>query len=343
MPGWRNWETRQAQDLVGVNPVRVQIPPPALLIPKMPLQKLLNNYLSYLSYEKNYSPNTLKSYKKDLITFLSFLKNKRVLKPEELNLPLLRIYYFYLKEKKLSPASIARNLSSVRGFLKYLLKLQKIRKNLSEFLSNPKVPKKIPFVPGEEEINTAIEQEKNEDFLSLRNRAIFEIAYGCGLRVSEIANLNLKNLDLDLRILKIKGKGGKERIVPIGKKGAEVLKKYLIKRNEYLAKLKKTSEYLFLNFRGEKISDRGIRLLVKKWGIKHGIPYLHPHTLRHAFATHLLNAGADLRSIQELLGHSNLATTEIYTKVNYEYLLKTYLKAHPRAYSKENSHKSKGS
>ena len=209
--------------------------------------------------------------------------------------------------------------------------MQKIRKNLSEFLSNPKVPKKIPFVPGEEEINTAIEQEKNEDFLSLRNRAIFEIAYGCGLRVSEIANLNLKNLDLDLRILKIKGKGGKERIVPIGKKGAEVLKKYLIKRNEYLAKLKKTSEYLFLNFRGEKISDRGIGLLVKKWGIKHGIPYLHPHTLRHAFATHLLNAGADLRNIQEMLGHSSLATTEIYTKVNYEYLLKVYLKAHPRA------------
>ncbi len=303
----------------------------------MDLQNLIENFLFYLAYEKNYSPQTLKCYKNDLAIFFSFLNNKDVKSINLINKTLLRSYYIFLKEeKKLSPVSISRNLSTLRSFFKYLLKIGEVQKNFAKNLSNPKIPKKLPFVPTEEEINSAIEEEGEENFLSLRNKAILEIIYGSGLRVSEVINLKIKDLNLDINILKVKGKGKKERIVPIGKKAKETLKKYIEERDRFLKKIRKSTEILFINFKGEPLSDRGVRYIIKKWGFKHGLPQIHPHALRHAFATHLLNAGADLRSIQELLGHSNLATTEIYTKVNYEYLLKTYLKAHPRARSRKN-------
>ena len=158
-----------------------------------------------------------------------------------------------------------------------------------------------------------------------------ELLYGCGLRVSEISNLTLDQINFSLRLVRVKGKGKKERIVPFGKKTEEALKKYLEKRNEKLKKLGKASVYLFINDKGEKLGDRGIRYIIKNIGIKKQLFSLHPHSLRHAFATHLLNAGADLRSIQTFLGHSKLSTTEIYTKIGYEHLLKVYLSSHPRA------------
>lgn len=297
------------------------------------IESLLKDFLNYLAFEKNYSANTLRSYKKDLEEFLKFLKDQKINSLEFLEPFHLRVYLFSLKSKKREATTIARKLSSIRSFLKYLLKKKKIKKNLLSYLSSPKVSKKIPLVPTEEELNNFIdnlEEDKNK-FLFLRDKALFEIAYGCGLRVSEIANLTLDQVNLGLQILRVMGKGKKERIVPFGKKALKALKGYLEIRSFLLYKLKKESPYVFLNLRGEKLTERGIRYVIKKRGEKRGLPYLHPHVLRHAFATHLLNAGVDLRSIQEMLGHSSLTTTEIYTKVNYEYLLKTYLKAHPRA------------
>ena len=198
-------------------------------------------------------------------------------------------------------------------------------------LTAPKIEKRLPYVPSEEELNAMIEEVRGEDFLGARDRALLELIYGCGLRVSEASNLTLSQIDLHLRVLRVRGKGGKERLVPFGKKAAEALEEYLQKREEKLRELGKDSPYLFLNARGERLGERGIRYLIKKLGLESGLLSLHPHALRHAFATHLLNAGADLRSIQELLGHANLSTTEIYTKVSYEYLLKVYLSSHPRA------------
>lgn len=296
------------------------------------IEKFLEDFLNYLSIEKNYSTNTIKSYKRDLEDFINFLESQKISSLESLEPFHIRLYLFSLKREKKSATTIARKLSSIRSFLKYLIKQRKIKKSLFGYLSNPKISKKIPLVPTEEELNNFIDSLEGENrFLSIRDKALLEVAYGCGLRVSEIANLTIDQINFGLQIIKVLGKGKKERIVPFGKKALKALKEYLKIREELLLKLKKKSPYVFLNFKGEKLSERGIRYIVKKWGEKKGLSYLHPHILRHAFATHLLNAGVDLRSIQEMLGHSSLTTTEVYTKVNYEYLLKTYLKAHPRA------------
>ncbi|PMP97537.1 MAG: tyrosine recombinase XerC [Thermodesulfobacterium geofontis] len=296
------------------------------------IEKFLKDFLNYLSIEKNYSLNTIKSYKRDLEDFLNFLETQKISSLDSLEPFNIRFYLFSLKRERKSATTIARKLSSIRSFLKYLLKEKKIKKNLFIYFSNPKTSKKIPLVPTEEELNNFIDNLEGEDrFLNIRDRALLEIAYGCGLRVSEIANLTIDQINFGLQIIRVLGKGKKERIVPFGKKAMKALKEYLKIREEFLLKLKKKSPYVFLNFKGEKLSERGIRYIIKKWGKKWGLFYLHPHILRHAFATHLLNAGVDLRSIQEMLGHSSITTTEVYTKVNYEYLLKTYLKAHPRA------------
>ncbi len=298
------------------------------------MKGFLKEFLRYLLVEKQYSLNTVKAYEKDILSFLKYIKDFSIKHPREINALHLRYYQVYLKKIGYEPTTIARKLSSLRSFLKYMYKNRIIEKNIANYLSYPKVPKKIPSVPVEEELNTFIENIKEEDFLSLRNKTLVELIYGAGLRVSEISHLTLDRINMDLRIIRVLGKGNKERMVPFGKKAKEILERYLKIRHEVLSKLNKDTPYLFLNLRGERLTDRGIRYIIKKMGIKQGLPYLHPHTLRHAFATHLLNAGADLRSIQEMLGHSSLATTEIYTKVNYEHLLKVYMKAHPRAKEK---------
>lgn len=297
------------------------------------IKNLLEDFLNYLSFEKNYSVNTIRGYRKDLEEFLKFLEAQKIESLESLELFHLRYYLLFLKREKREPTTIARKLSSIRSFLKYLLKQKKVKKNLVNYLSNPKISKKLPLVPTEEEINNFIDnlEERRNEFLYLRDRALLEIAYGCGLRVSEIANLTLDQINFGLQIIRIVGKGKKERIVPFGKKAFKALKDYLEIRDFLLTKSNKETNYVFLNLRGERLTERGIRYVIKERGKKQGLFYLHPHTLRHAFATHLLNAGVDLRSIQEMLGHSSLTTTGVYTKVNYEYLLKTYLKAHPRA------------
>ncbi len=295
------------------------------------MEKLLEKFLNYLATEKNYSKHTLRAYKKDIQNFFDFLKKEDIYL-EEVDSKKLSLYTYYLKKNGLNEKSIGRKLSAIKSFFKFLNHKNILKKTL--FITYPKVKKRLPYVPSEEQINTLIEEIEGEDYFSIRNRMIFELGYGSGLRVSEMSNLKIEDLDANEGFLRVKGKGNKERIVFFSRAFREKLPEYLEKRENFLKGLNKDSKFFFLNNRGERLSDRGIRYILEKVTKEKGV-YLHPHTLRHAFATHLLNAGCDLRSIQKLLGHSSLATTEIYTSLSYEKLLEVYLKSHPLA-KKEN-------
>lgn len=292
--------------------------------------KKIEDFLKYLEVERSYSQNTLRAYAKDLEEFESFLKENSI-NLETLTHTYLREFIFHLKIKGSKASTINRKVSAIRSFLKFLAKKGFSSNTLSTKLLFKSSFSRLPYVPSEEELNQLIDQLASSDFQNLRTKVIFEFLYGSGLRISELANLRLRELDLERRIMKVKGKGQKERLVPLSKRAKEVLSLYLVKRKALLKSLGRESEYLLINKRGNRLTERWIFELIKKEGKKVGLYKLHPHALRHAFATHLLNAGMDLRSIQDLLGHKSLATTQRYTKVHYEYLIKNYLQAHPRA------------
>lgn len=296
------------------------------------MKEILLSYKEFLLYEKGYSKNTYRAYTREVEEFFNYLlATSKLERIDQLTPELLKSYIFWLKTKNNRPSTIARKISSVRSFLNFLKKKRHIDVNFLLFLEKPKVMRGLPAVPTEEEINSLIDSLDEKDFLDLRNKLIFELGYGCGLRVEELTNLRVDQINLEINLIRVIGKGNKERIVPFGKKLKSLLIKYLKVRKEVLTRFSKDHAFLLINFRGDKITDRGIRYLVKKIGKEKGIEWLHPHSLRHAFATHLLNAGADLRSIQEMLGHVSISTTEVYTRLDYEHLLKIYLKAHPRA------------
>lgn len=292
----------------------------------------LTEFLKYLSNEKNCSKETIRAYFSDLKDFEVFLEKVKI-KLADLEEQHLRWYFFELKKRGLKALTIMRKISAIKSFLRFLSKRGYIPSKTHIRLNLGRKPQILPYVPLEEEINSLIDNLLEDTFFELRKKALFEILYGCGLRISEIANLKVGDLSLETGILRVFGKGNKERLVPINKRALKVLRKYLEERKKILKKFSSHTDYLFISQRGRKLSIRWIFEIIKKEGERHKLYRLHPHALRHAFATHLLNAGLDLRSIQELLGHSSLATTEKYTKVHYEHLLKVYMQAHPRAKS----------
>ncbi len=286
------------------------------------MKEYVEDFLSYLKKQKGYSLETIRAYRVDLEEFFSFSAK---LTPSS-----IRGFILNLKKKGLKSTTILRKVSTIKSFLKFLAK-----KGISVdprvlAISYGGVKRNIPSVPTEEELSTLFSYKSEEDFLSLRNSALFELLYATGVRVSEACGLKLSQINLELRMIRVVGKGGKERLVPFGGKAYSALKKYLEAREELLKRLDKQTDFVFLNSRGKPLTARGVRYLLKKAAQALNRRF-HPHLLRHAFATHLLNAGCDLRSIQAMLGHSSLATTERYISVSYEHLLKTYLKAHPRA------------
>jgi integrase/recombinase XerC len=290
----------------------------------------VEDFLKFLEIEKHYSPQTLRAYRVDLSQFLDFLKQSEY-SQAELSPIHLKSYVLELKKRGLKASSLSRKISALKSFAKYLFQRGEIQGSSLSKMNIGRIRSPLPRVPFEEELNVMLDCLEGEDFKALRTKAILELIYATGLRVSEASSLKLEDLSLTSGFLRTKGKGGKERVLPVGKRALKVLSRYLEKRKELLRNLKKDSPYLFINLRGERLSERWIFELIKREGRRCGLLGLHPHALRHAFATHLLNAGMDLRSIQELLGHSSLATTQKYTKVQYEFLLKNYLKAHPRA------------
>ena len=286
------------------------------------------NIISFINYlkDKDYSQNTVLSYEKDLDLFCEYAKNCDVAK---VDYSFIRSYLQFLHNQNYTAKTISRHISSLKSFFKYLTKMDIIKENPCLLVTNPKIEKKLPNYINYQDLEVLFSIPDCSSPLGLRNRLILELLYSCGVRVSELVNIKLSDIDFSNNRSLILGKGSKERYVLYGKICQDLLNDYIDNSRPLL---NKNSEYLLLNKFGNKITDRAIRMIiddiVKKSSLKLNIS---PHTLRHTFATHLLNEGANLKIVQELLGHENIATTGIYTHVSNERLRKVYLDAHPRA------------
>ena len=284
--------------------------------------QILAEYLDFLEIEKGLSKNTLEAYRRDLSNFFDFYNDIDISKIQRTQ---INSYVRNLHEKKYSPNSIMRKIASLRGFFKWACANEKTKSNPTLTLEQPKIPQKLPKVMTAEEINSILNQD-----LSKLHRVIIELLYGCGLRVSELVNLKINDFDLNGKYLECTGKGSKDRIVPLGKKAISAIKNYLPEREYNLQKYNLQSKQLLINEKGKQVTRQEVYTFIHEQGKK-----LHkaisPHTLRHTFATHLLENGADLRIVQELLGHASISNTQIYTHVSTQHLKEVYNQAHPRA------------
>ncbi|MFC1501193.1 tyrosine recombinase XerC [Elusimicrobiota bacterium] len=289
----------------------------------------IRNFLQYIKAERNYSANTVKAYRHDMYEFLKYLESTsgKIL-IERVDRLKMREYFTFLQKQNLTRSSVVRKVAVLRSFYKYLAKDGVIKNTPFSYLSTPKPEKKIPAFLSEKEIHDLFSIPK----INSRDNTMLEFLYSGGLRIEELVGLNIGDIDMFSGLVKVFGKGSKERVVPIGDKSLEVLRTYIKSREILLQNSKNGTDALFLNNRGERISTRGARKTLNKWFSVVGFrKKVSPHTLRHSFATHLLDRGCDLRSVQEMLGHKSIATTQRYTHVTAETLKKVYEKAHPRA------------
>jgi len=290
----------------------------------------IDRFLEELT-RRNASAHTLRNYGSDLRQFCDYfaIGGKPQPKVEDIDVLAIREWLGDLYQQSLTAVSMRRKLAAVRSFFKFMAREGIIQTNVARLVRTPKAPKTLPRVMTAEQTNTLVDgvaAAKLERPFPARDVAIFELLYGCGLRISELVGLNLDDFDFSERWIRVRGKGKKERQVPFGSKAAAAIDRYLAAREA------KTEPALFLNFRGSRLSDRGARGIVKFYArMITGDSSIHPHSLRHAYATHLLSDGADLRAIQELLGHAQLSTTQKYTQVSLTDLMAVYDKAHPKA------------
>lgn len=297
------------------------------------MKVVLNKFVIYLKDEKNYSDYTITNYSIDIEEFYVFLKKENITRLQDVDYKVLRKYLNYMTENKYSNKTISRKLSSLRTFFKYLVKKEIINDNPMILISNPKEEKKLPKYLNYGEIEKILEIPNKETTLGLRNACILEILYSTGIRVSELVNLKIRDIDFYNKKIRVLGKGNKERIVLFGNRCENLLERYIKESRAVLNK--KKVEYLFLNNLGQNISVRSIENIIDKIEKEACLKFsISPHVFRHTFATHLLDNGADLNSVKELLGHENLNTTAIYTHVSNERLRKVYLECHPRARGK---------
>jgi integrase/recombinase XerC len=302
------------------------------------LQEIFDEYIKhYLEAEKNASSYTIRNYKNDLLDFLYFLKKKKIdpLDETKIDRHVLRDYLSELAGRKIAKASIARKLSAIRSFFRYLVREEIIAKNPIEQVSSPKLDRRLPSFLTQEEMGKLLNAPDLSTPLGQRDRALLELLYASGLRVSELVGLTLEQIDLESNEIRVWGKGSKERVVLMGQPAAEALKDY-IKEGRARLRGEKKSKALFLDRYGQKLTERSVQRLLNQYAKKAGIgKRVHPHLLRHTFATHLLDGGADLRVVQELLGHARLTSTQIYTHVTKGQARKVYLAAHPLAREKK--------
>lgn len=279
----------------------------------------ISDYLSYLEMERGLSSNTILAYQSDLIAFFDYLCIQNDVNLEDIKRRDFSQYTKFLAKNNINPSTITRKIASIKGFFKYLCFKRIIKTNPSISIISPKLPKRLPKVLSINELDSILKEK-----LDLLDYTILELLYSAGIRVSELTELEIKNIDLSQRIIKVFGKGSKERIVPIGKKCSETLKKYLKKR-EIIALKYNSKPYLFLNSDGKKITRQKVYKIIHSLGNIVG-KNISPHTIRHSFATHLLENGADLRVVQELLGHASIVTTQLYTHVSKKTLREIYFK-----------------
>ena len=305
------------------------------------MQETFNKYINYLEAERSASAYTVRNYTTDLLGskringFFAFLKEKGLKSLDEVDKSILRDYLTYLMEQGIVKASIARKLSAIRSFYRYLMREEKIATSPVATTSSPKLDKRLPLFLTLEEARQLIEAPNLSNPQGQRDRALLELLYAAGLRVSELTSLHLEQINLDTKEIRVRGKGDKERMVLIGEPAAAALSVYLSQGRARLLG-EKRSDALFLNRSGGNLVERDVQRLLGKYARTAGIAKrVHPHMLRHTFATHLLDGGADLRVVQELMGHANLSSTQIYTHVTKSQARKVYLSAHPMAQGKD--------
>lgn len=288
--------------------------------------KDINLYINYIYEVRNLSSNTASSYKRDLIKLSTFLESLKISSYSSISDETCTGWIGSLYASNNNPRSIQRHLSSAKGFFKFLKKNYLIDTSPFELINAPKTPSHLPDVLSPEDVEQLL-NFKPCDALEIRDLAIVELMYSSGLRVSETANINLDDFEEEMTFLRVLGKGSKTRLVPLGRYAVNAINNWIKERSKY----SEESSALFINLKGSRLSVRSIQLRLKRLATKQGLPPVHPHMLRHSFATHMLESSGDLRTIQELLGHSSLSTTQIYTKLDYQHLVKIYDKAHPRA------------
>ena len=300
------------------------------------MQNEIGDFLDYLTYERNVSTNTISAYRDDLESFVGFLCNdyftmgRDQLELKKIDHLTIRAYLAHLSRRKLARATVARHLSALRSFFKWLVREKAVEANPARAVATPKRERHLPAVLQTSDVALLIEQPDTTVPLGIRDAAWLELLYASGLRIGELVGIDIDDIELRARLVKVHGKGSKERIVPFGTSAEKAVRAWLAVRGDLVRDPEEQA--LFLNYRGQRITTRSIRRLfdgyLRAAALRAGTS---PHTLRHSFATHLLNAGADLRGIQELLGHASLSTTQKYTHLNDWQLIAVYKKAHPRA------------
>lgn len=291
----------------------------------------LQQFITYIQLEKNYSALTSEAYQQDLQEFFSFLKQEQVTTLEEVEYVHARLFVTQLYNEEKARATISRKISSIRSFFRFLNREFQLNDASFQSLYHPKKESRLPRFFYEEELKMLFEANEGETPKEKRELAILELLYATGIRVSELTSIQLKDVDFSLSILRVMGKGRKERYVPFGQFAQEAMELYVNEARPILMK-KQQHETLFVNMKGLPLTARGVRYILNDVVEKSDLSAkIHPHMIRHTFATHLLNNGADLRTVQELLGHASLSSTQVYTHITNEHLRKTYMNAHPRA------------
>jgi integrase/recombinase XerC len=294
------------------------------------MRKELGQFLSFLKHEKNASPHTIASYQRDLLQLASYLEERNV-KLKGIDNIVLRGFLARLQERKNKKSTVARKLAAIRSFLQFCMKKKWVEDNPAKIVATPKQEKHVPSFLSEDEMTEFLDLPDSQMPLDLRDKCLLELLYATGIRVSELVGINLEDVDFSERLIRIRGKGKKERLVPFGKKAEDSLSSYIRARTQ-INRGEIDEEALCLNYRGERLTARSVERTVDKYiRITALRRKISPHSLRHSFASHLLSRGADLRVIQELLGHESLATTQKYTHLDLRQLLKVYKKSHPRS------------
>ncbi len=295
------------------------------------MQHLVQDFINYLKIERNLSVNTIDAYRNDLDRYSQFLLENNIKRPDQINIQIIQKFINTLSDIGLAPSSLSRNFSSIRSFHRFMVGENLTNSDPTELLQSPRIPARLPKILDLHEIESIMETIDVSTNKGIRDRAIIETLYSTGVRVSELITIRMPDVFFHHEVIRVLGKGSKERIVPFGKRARKSLKNYITAVRSLLARSMKSRDILFLNMRGTPLSRMGVWKIIRQYVRAAGIKkQVSPHVFRHSFATHLLEGGANLRAVQELLGHSDISSTPIYTHLDREYMIEQHRTFHPR-------------